>query len=115
MRRRFQFNLKALFVATALLAVAVSLWRKTNEDALQRVPVSELGKTHVLLGKTHQPLGEVMTLKGIVFDGPSKGYDDGPNISVQMINGRATQEIIHLPGWKTTDSGEERGRRFSWL
>jgi hypothetical protein len=96
MTRRLQFSLKTLLIATAILAMAASLLRKRGEERPQWVPVSELGKTHVLVGKTHQPLGEVTTLKGLVFDGASKGYDDGSNVRVQFINGEATQEIIEL-------------------
>ena len=96
MNRRLQFSLKGLLVATAVLGVAASFWRKEAEEPLQRISVSNLGTTHVLTGKTHRPLGEMSTLTGLVIDGPSKGYDDGPNVRVQFINGEATQEIIEL-------------------
>src|SRR5581483_2349526 len=64
------------------------------EDKPTDVPIGS-GK-YRLIGKLHEPLGTVLTLQGVVVDGPSKGYEDGPNIRVQRINGRATQEGIRI-------------------
>jgi hypothetical protein len=55
-----------------------------------------------LIGKLHEPLGTVLTLQGVIVEGPSKGSEGGPNIRVQRINGRATQEDIQIKlnkGW----------------
>jgi hypothetical protein len=47
-----------------------------------------------LIGRLGEPLGKVLTLQGVVIDGPSKGYEGGPNLRVQRINGRATLDDI---------------------
>ena len=38
-----------------------------------------------------------MTLTGTVVEGPFKGYEGGPNMIVQRIDGVATQEYIRVP------------------
>jgi hypothetical protein len=60
------------------------------------VPVNELGSKYQLVGKLHVPLGKVVTLKGVIVDGPSKGYEGGPNLRVQKIDGAVTQEDIQI-------------------
>lgn len=41
----------------------------------------------VIHTKLHRPLGTVVKVEGEVFDGPSKGYEDGPNLRVRRIDG----------------------------
>lgn len=60
------------------------------------VPVSKLGDKFRLVGKLGVELGEVVTVQGFVVDGPSKGYEGGPNLRVQRINGKATQQDIQI-------------------
>src|SRR5262245_52736137 len=60
------------------------------------VPVSDLGSRFRLVGKLHIPLGEVVAVQGVIAEGPFKGYEGGPNLRVQRINGRATQEDIQI-------------------
>ena len=62
----------------------------------QNIPIAELGDKYRLIGKLHVPLGEVVTLQGVVVDGPFKGYEGGPNLRVQRIHGRVTQEDIQI-------------------
>lgn len=56
------------------------------------------GESFILLGRTHRPLGQVMTLTGVVADGNLwKGDEVGmPVLFVQRIDGVATQEDIRL-------------------
>jgi hypothetical protein len=63
----------------------------------QPVPVGELGKTFQLVGTLRLPLGEMVTVEGVVVEGPFKGYEGGPNLRVQRIQGRYTQECIQIP------------------
>lgn len=46
--------------------------------------------------KLGQPLGSVVTVAGVVVEGPFKGYEGGPNLRVQRINGLATQRDIQI-------------------
>jgi hypothetical protein len=62
----------------------------------QRVPVEQLGKTYQLIGKLGVPLGEVVQVEGVVVEGEFKGYEGGPNLRVQRINGKATQREIQI-------------------
>jgi hypothetical protein len=39
----------------------------------------------------------VVTVQGVVVEGPFKGYEGGPNLRVQRINGKATQVDIQIP------------------
>jgi hypothetical protein len=47
-------------------------------------------------GKLGLPLKTPVKLEGIVVEGPYKGFEDGPNIVVQRIDGKATQEFIRI-------------------
>ena len=65
--------------------------------ARDQLPIEKLGETFDLLGRTHQPIGTALLLRGKVVRGPDKGYEGGPNLLVQVINGKATQEYLRLP------------------
>jgi hypothetical protein len=65
-------------------------------DEPKKVPFEKVGSEFLILGKTHQPLGELVTLKGVVVEGDTKGYEDGLNIKVQRINGKETQEKVQI-------------------
>jgi hypothetical protein len=87
---------------TAIAIAAVLVYLATYspvraDEAVIGVPVTDLGKGHKLIGNLHEPLGTVVKVQGIVVDGPFKGFEGGPNIRVQRINGKATQEDIQLP------------------
>jgi hypothetical protein len=69
----------------------------STTQAVPRFDASAVGEDVILLGRCHEPLGHVMTLTGIVVEGPFKGYEGGPNMVVQRIDGIATQEFIRLP------------------
>lgn len=60
------------------------------------IPYSDLNNKYDILGKTGVPLGELMSLQGSVEDGPKKGYENGPTIRVQRINGISTQAEVLL-------------------
>ena len=62
----------------------------------QNIPLAEMGDSFRLVGKLHVPLGDVVTIEGVVDDGPIKGYEGGPNLRVQRIQGRTTQEDIQI-------------------
>ncbi len=88
---------RCVTILTAVLTCSAAGMLSAQEQP-QGVPVEELGKKYQLLGRTGEPLGKVITLQGVVaFGPPTKGYDGGPEIGVQKINGKATQRIIRLP------------------
>lgn len=68
-----------------------------GQDAKIPVPVNDPGDRFELIGKLGIPLGELATVRGIVIDGPEKSYEGGPNLLVQMINGKPTQRHIRIP------------------
>lgn len=62
----------------------------------QNIPLNQLGDKFQLVGKLHVPLGTVVTLEGVVIEGPFKGYEGGFNLRVQKIQGGVTQEDIQI-------------------
>ena len=60
------------------------------------VPVGELDRKYQLVGRTRQPLFEFIRVEGVVVEGPTKGFEGGPNLRVQRVGGVATQEDIQL-------------------
>jgi hypothetical protein len=60
------------------------------------VPVSKLGGEYRLVGVLGQPLGTAVTVQGVYESLPGKGHETGPNVVVQRINGRATQEHLQI-------------------
>jgi hypothetical protein len=85
-------------LASLVFAVILSTTFKAHSapEAVM-LPVEELGKKFVLTGKLGIPLGNVVTVQGIVRKGPSIGYDDGPNLWVMRIEGVATQQRNRVP------------------
>lgn len=68
----------------------------------KNVPISELGRKFELVGKLHVPLGKIVLLEGIAVEGRFKGYEGGPNLRVQRIDGDYTQEDVQIvisPYW----------------
>jgi hypothetical protein len=58
--------------------------------------VEQLGQGYRLVGKLHAPLGEVVQVEGVVVEGPFKGYEGGPNLRAQTIQGRVIQQDIQI-------------------
>ena len=67
-----------------------------SQDQPLSVPVVDLGKGHLLIGKLHQPLGKAVRVQGLIVHGPDKGFEGGLQMRVQRINGQATQEDIQI-------------------
>ncbi len=78
-----------------ILAVAALVANGVGAES-QNVPISRLGTDFRLVGKLHVPLGEVVTVEGVVVEGPFKGYEGGFNLRAQCIQGMATQEDIQI-------------------
>lgn len=68
-----------------------------TQDSLVKVKIISPGPNTVLLGELGHPLGNILTIRGTVVEGPDKGYEDGPNLIVHMINDSATQVPIQIP------------------
>ncbi|MBA4019725.1 MAG: hypothetical protein C0483_21380 [Pirellula sp.] len=67
------------------------------QDAKIPVPITGSGGWFELVGELGVKLGEMATVEGIVVEGAFKGYEGGPNLVVQVINGKATQRLIQIP------------------
>lgn len=65
-------------------------------DQAVKVPMEKLGTEYELIGKLHAPLGKLMTVVGVVVEGPFKGYEGGPNLRVQQIQGKYYQKDIQI-------------------
>ena len=50
-----------------------------------------------MIGELGVKLGTTITVEGRIVEGPSKGYEGGPNLLVNTINDSAIQEIIQIP------------------
>jgi hypothetical protein len=68
-----------------------------GQEARIPVPINDPGDRFELIGKLGIPLGELATVRGVAIEGPEKGYEGGPNLLVQMINGKPTQRHIRIP------------------
>lgn len=66
-------------------------------NAPTRVSMDRADPRYVLTGRLNKPIGELMTLQGVIVDGPQKGYEGGPNLKVQRINGEFLQNPIQIP------------------
>ena len=85
-------------LSLGLLLIHAVYWPPVLRGAEpQNVPVDQLGKAYQLVGKLHMPLGAVIRVEGVVVKGPFKGYEGGPNLRAQRIEGQATQEDIQIP------------------
>ena len=84
--------MKALLYACNILLLGSASFA----DEPQNVPISELGAKFQRIGKLHEPLGHVVSIKGVAVEGPSKGYEGGPNLRVQGLRGSYTQEDIQI-------------------
>ena len=100
-------------VAASLAAVCFGA-----ESEPQNIPLSDVGRGFRLVGKLHVPLGDVVTLKGVVVQGPWKGDEGGFNLRVQSIQGRATQEDIQTvirPFYYKWGEKDEQGNQLPEL
>jgi hypothetical protein len=80
-----------------LLLVHAFCWSGAlDAEEPQKVPVEQLGKTFQLIGKLGVPMGDIVRVEGVVVEGEFKGYEGGPNLRVQRINGKATRKNIQI-------------------
>jgi hypothetical protein len=78
-----------LFSLSATIAFA-------DDPAVIDVPIRQLGRQYRLIGELHWPIDKIITVQGVVVEGPFKGFEGGPNLRPQIIQGRATQEAIQI-------------------
>ncbi|WP_339912123.1 hypothetical protein [Symmachiella dynata] len=86
--------MRTLAASLVLLVITLNVTRGAEP---QKVPVSELGHEFVLTGKLQVPLGKLAKVRGVIVEGPYKGYEGGKNLSVQWINGKYTQKYLQIP------------------
>ena len=67
------------------------------QDSLRKVNILAPDSKTVFIGELGQSLGSFLTVQGVVVDGPDKGYEEGPNLIVHMINDSATQVPLQIP------------------
>ena len=81
-----------------LLLTYASCWvAACHGGERQNIPVAQLDKAYQLVGKLHVPLGQVVEVEGVAVQGMAvKGYEGGPNLRVQTVQGRATQQDIQI-------------------
>ena len=79
-----------------LLVFVVCVPGNLHAEEPQNIPVERLGESYRLVGKLQSPLGDVIQVEGVVVEGPFKGYEGGPNLHPQRIQGHATQRDIQI-------------------
>ena len=62
-----------------------------------KVLITNPGKTIELVGELGVKLGKLVTVEGLVVEGPYKGYENGPNLIVQKIGDSVIQNLIRIP------------------
>lgn len=94
------YQLRPIVALIALIVgiYCVAIWSRWSlgDNGPKGISVESLRQTQNVLGKTHEPLGKVVAVQGIVV---SLGhcYDDPePRLKVQNINGRIVSEPIEL-------------------
>jgi hypothetical protein len=90
---------KGLFMKKPIMLFILLLLWYTGEaqDSLLKVNIIAPGPKTVLVGELGLPLGCILTVSGTIVEGPDKGYEDGPNLIVHLINDSATQLPIQIP------------------
>ena len=83
-----------LIIITGTLLFVGQLLR--GQGKVQDVPLPKLESEYRIIPRLREPLGSVVTVQGVVVEGSSKGYEDGPNLRVQRINGRPIQDDIQI-------------------
>ena len=86
--------MKRLIVLSLFLQVSNFCLSQNNSFQEQfNNPNKQIG-LHGQLGKK---LGSTLTIRGIIVDKSSKGYQDGLNLIVQMINDSSIQQLVIIP------------------
>jgi len=68
-----------------------------GQDEKIRVPINNLQNQFDLVGQLGETMGRTLTVRGIIVEGPFKGYEGGPNLMVQMINDSSIQRLLQIP------------------
>jgi hypothetical protein len=79
-----------------LLGIVTAVTGFAQAEKAQNIPIPQLGKRYQLVGKLHVPLGATVRVEAVVVLGAAKGYEGGPNLRVQRIDGRAAREKIKI-------------------
>ena len=79
-----------------LVALVACVTTAAYAGEIRNIPADQLGIRYQLISKLHVPMGQIVRAEGVVVEGPFKGYEGGPNLRVQSINGEATQEDIQI-------------------
>ena len=85
------------FMSLALLGFAIGAGRQSIAQE-GRIPQSPPNRdpSQSRPGYLGLPLNTPVVLEGVVIEGNSKGFEGGPNVVVQRIDGRATQEFVRI-------------------
>lgn len=86
--------MKRLIAFSILLQVSYACLAQDNKIPVQ---INNPGIQFELVGQLGEKLGNILTVRGIIVEGPSKGNEDGPNLVVQMINDSSIQQHIQIP------------------
>jgi hypothetical protein len=86
--------MKRLLAFSILLQVSHVCLAQNNKIP---VLINNPGKQFELIGQLGEKLGSTLTVRGMIVEGPSKGYEDGPNLVVQVINDSSTQQPVQIP------------------
>jgi hypothetical protein len=82
---------RVISIAILLLLASISF----SQDIRIPVQINNTDKQFKLVGQFGEIFGTTFTVKGIIVDGPDKGYE--PNLIVQMINDSSTQHPVQIP------------------
>lgn len=79
-------------IILVLLACALA---SAQEVAPPAPPAAD--SSYRIIPKLGRELGSVVTIAGVVVEGPTKGYEGGPNLRVQRIGERVSQADVQIP------------------
>lgn len=86
-----------IFMKCIILLSSLLVFASFRGDKAEAVPADRLGSAFELIGKLGKPLGNVVTVAGVLTEGIGpKGDRGGPRLVVQRIQGEPTQEWIVL-------------------
>ena len=95
---RIQTEVMAISILAVCTLCGCTRSRQTSVSGLEQSGVSEPTNTldfkTVIQTKLRRPIGTIVTVEGEMFDGPTKGYEDGPSLRVRKIDGNELEAEI---------------------
>jgi len=85
--------MKKFIIYTILFCISTTC---CSQDDRVIADINKPGKYKVV-GELGLEMGDTISVKGIIAQGPYKGYEGGPNLRIQIIGDSSIQNLIQIP------------------